>query len=81
MMQRRRGSLAPIDAPLGESSEQYRVNLAGTSGSAELVATATSISVDAGQVAALGAGPVAVEVRQIGDVAASRPAKLTITLS
>ena len=70
-----------VDAPLGEASEQYRINLFGTAGSAELLAAAPSLTVPAADVTALGLGDLGIAVRQIGDVAASRPAELTITLS
>ena len=71
---------APIDAPLGEASEQYWVNLIGASGSIELSAPTTSLTVAAAHVAMLGAGQLTVEVRQIGDVAISRPAQATINI-
>lgn len=69
-----------IDAPLGEAREQYRVTLSGTAGSAEFVSGEPQLTVDALSLAAVG-GSVTVEVRQIGDLAASRPAQLNITLS
>ena len=78
---RRRGSLAPIDAPVGEAAEQYRVNLSGTASSAEVLAAAPSLSVAAAARAALGLGDLAIEVRQIGDAAVSHPAELVFTLS
>jgi hypothetical protein len=70
-----------IDAPLGEANEQYRVNLVGPSGSTELLATSPFVTIAAADVAALGLGETAIEVRQIGDVAVSRPAELTLTIS
>jgi hypothetical protein len=72
--------LDEIDAPLGETSEQYRVNMTGSAGSAVLTASEPLLTVAAANVAGLGAGIVQLEVRQIGDVAASRPAQLTFTL-
>ena len=70
-----------IDAPLGEASEEYRINLAGTAGSTELLATSPSVTIAAADVVALGLGEMTLEVRQIGDVAVSRPAELTLILS
>jgi hypothetical protein len=70
-----------IDAPLGEANEQYRLSLTGVSGPVELLATQPSLTIAAADVAALGGGELTVEVRQIGDVAVSRPAQLTLPLS
>ena len=69
-----------IDAPLGEASELYRANLAGASQSLELAATEPALTIAAADLAALGAGNLSIEVRQIGDVAVSRPAQLTLTI-
>lgn len=70
-----------IDAPLGEASEQYRVNLIGAATSIELTVAQPLLTVASANVAVLGLGPATVEVRQIGDVGASRPAQLILTLS
>jgi len=67
-----------IDAPLGEVIEQYRVNMIGIAGSLQLTATQPLLEVPASDAAALGSGELMIEVRQIGDVAASRPAQLTL---
>jgi len=69
-----------IDSPLGESAEQYRLKFTGSAGEAEFVSEQPSLIVPAASVAALGTGPAEIEVRQIGDFAASRPAQLSITL-
>jgi hypothetical protein len=69
-----------IDAPLGEAREQYRVNLTGSVASLEIYADQPTVTISAADAAALGSGPVVVEVRQIGDLAASRPAQLSFTL-
>jgi hypothetical protein len=69
-----------IDAPLGESVEQYRVTVTGSATVAELSTDQPSLNVPAVSVADLGSGPASIEVRQVGDFAASRPAQLTITL-
>jgi hypothetical protein len=70
-----------IDAPLGESTEQYRVNLSGIAGALELTTTQPLLAIAASDVATLGVGAVMIEVRQIGDVAVSRAAQMAITLS
>ena len=69
-----------VDAPLGETREQYRVLITGSLSSVELLSDQPSQTIAAATIANLGAGPATVEVRQIGDFAASRPAQLTITL-
>jgi hypothetical protein len=70
-----------IDAPLGETREQYRVAVTGSSGSIELDLDQPLAAVAAALVDTLGVGPATVEVRQIGDRGASRPAVLTTNLS
>jgi hypothetical protein len=69
-----------IDAPLGETSEQYRIVLTGTASTIELTSSQPTETLEAGNVALLGAGPVSIEVRQVGDFGVSRPAQLTINL-
>lgn len=70
-----------IDAPLGEAREQYSVVLSGSLGAIELQSNEPSLIVPATMVAEIGTGSAAVEIRQIGDFAASRPAQVTITIS
>lgn len=74
------GSLAPIDAPLGESSEQYRVNIARPLGSLELTTSEPALQVLAGELASVGSGQVTIAARQIGDWGASRPAEISLTI-
>jgi hypothetical protein len=69
-----------IDAPLGETIEQYRATLSGSSTSLELLAGEPSVTVSALSVATLGSGAATVEVRQIGDLAVSRPTTLNLIL-
>lgn len=69
-----------IDAPLGEASEQYRVNLSGVGGSHELISTQPWLTIAAADVATLGGGPATVDVQQIGDAAASRSARVSLIL-
>jgi len=68
-----------IDAPLGEGNEQYRVTLSGVSGAIELLVAETYSTIAAADIGALGAGELTIEVRQLGDVAASRPAQLKLS--
>jgi hypothetical protein len=70
-----------IDAPLGEAIEQYSVGVSGSAAAIELQSDQTGLVVPASAVAGLGAGPVTVEVRQIGDFAASHPAQISLIIS
>jgi len=72
--------LDEVDAPLGESREQYRVEISGTDAVLELVSDATTLSVPAADLMRLGGSIASVEVRQVGDWAMSRPAQLSIDL-
>ena len=69
-----------VDAPLGEATERYRVLIAGALTEIELFAAEQNLTVPAASLPPLGLGPTAIEVQQIGDFAASRPAHITITL-
>jgi hypothetical protein len=67
-----------IDVPIGETREQYRIVLASAVNAVEISSDQPSLTVSADTLALLGSGPLSVEVRQIGDFAASRPAQATI---
>jgi hypothetical protein len=67
-----------IDAPLGETSEQYRVVLTGAGSELDYSVGQPSLTVSATDLATLGAGEIAIDVRQIGDFASSRPSQLNI---
>jgi hypothetical protein len=69
-----------IDAPIGESREQYRVTVTGTSGTAEFTCGAPAISIPSPALAVAGSGTATVEVRQVGDWAVSRPAQTSVIL-
>jgi hypothetical protein len=69
-----------IDAPLGESTEQYRISVSGAPGFLEFQATEPSLLIPAAQLGEIGSGPITIEVRQVGDAAASRPATVTLTI-
>lgn len=72
--------LDEVDAPVGESREQYSVAISSAAGSLEYIADQPALTVTAGDLPTLGPGPASIEVRQLGDLAASRPAQLTIQL-
>lgn len=80
-MRQRRGSLAPIDPPLGASVERYRVTLSGQQGSLELECAQPSITIGAADLAAIGPGAAQLQVRQVGDYAASHPTEYQLILS
>jgi hypothetical protein len=73
--------LDEIDAPLGESREAYRVIVTGPLGSIELEAVTPQLKIPASALAAVGSGEASVEVRQIGDFAASRAAQQNIIIA
>ena len=82
-MRRSRGGFAwldEVDAPVGESQEQYRVAIVGAAAELDLATVEPSVTVAASDLASLGSGAATVEVRQIGDWAASRPVQVTIEL-
>jgi hypothetical protein len=69
-----------VDAPLGESREQYSITVSADSGSLDLTAGEPSLIIAASELAGLGGGTAIIEVRQLGDWAASRPTQLTTDL-
>lgn len=73
--------LDEVDAPLGETAEQYRVTVVGAGGSVEATSGAQQIVIPAADLAGAGSGVATVEVRQIGDFAASRAASINVILS
>lgn len=73
--------LDEVDAPIGEAREQFRVTLTGTSANLELTTEGPAVVVAAADIASLGSRSALIEVRQLGDWAASRPAQLTIDLA
>jgi hypothetical protein len=81
MMQRRRGSLAPVDMPLGERVEQYILAVTLGSQSLEYSYGSPTMTVPAADLLALGSGLATIAVQQVGDWGASRPAATQITLN
>jgi hypothetical protein len=72
--------LDDMDAPLGEARELYRVALEGAGGIIEVETSATALNFDADQLAIVGTGIATLSIRQLGDLAASRAATMTINL-
>jgi hypothetical protein len=70
-----------VDAPIGESREEYRVTITGGSGVVERAAAEPQLVIGAPDLVPPGGGPATVEIRQIGDWSASLPAQITIDLS
>ena len=70
-----------IDAPIGESTEQYATTLTGVATQIELTSNQPGTTVGPGTLTTLGTGPVSIVVRQVGDFAASHPAQTSITLA
>lgn len=73
--------LDDIEAPLGESRERYRCELAGTVGQIEVETEVPQLAFDAGQLAAVGTGEATLSIWQLGDLATSRAATMTVTLT
>lgn len=69
-----------VDAPIGESVEKYRVTVEGTAAVVEATSLIPQVVIPAAELAGIGAGAAAIEVRQLGDFAASRPAFISIIL-
>ena len=68
-----------VDAPLGCSTELYRITLSSSAGSAVREVSRPQLELDASDVAELGDGQVQISVVQVGDLAESRPALAVIT--
>jgi hypothetical protein len=72
--------LNEIDAPLAERREEYRVTVIGSEDRLELTTSSPAIEIVAADLARVGPGVAQVEVRQIGELAASRPTRLTLSI-
>jgi hypothetical protein len=70
-----------IDAPLGEEREQYRVVISGSQNGLESIVDEPAIVIADAVLSDLGTGPALIDVRQVGDLTASRPAQISINLS
>ena len=70
-----------IDAPLGEAREQYRVVISGSENGLESMVDEPVLVIADAVLSDLGTGPALIDVRQIGDFTASRPAQIGINLS
>jgi len=69
-----------IDSPIGESSERYRVTVEGSAGAAQIECGTPEASFSNAQLQSLGPGAAMVSIVQIGDLAPSRAAELTIQI-
>jgi len=67
-----------VEAPVDGEVQGYRVSIAGAAGAIERDTDGSNLSVGAAEIAALGTGPFIISVRQIGALALSRPATITI---
>jgi len=67
-----------VDAPLDCSVELYRVTVKRAAGALTVETTANTAEFAAGEVGALGPGNLEISVIQVGDLAVSRPAQLTL---
>jgi hypothetical protein len=74
------GWLDQVDVPLGESREQYRVSVAGPAGTIEIGCETPSLVIGTATLSSLGTGTATIDVRQLGDWAASPPARISINL-
>ena len=70
-----------VEAPLVCSAELYRVTLTGPAASVERTSTEPLLDFTAEDVAAIGQGQAELWVAQVGDLAVSRPATLSITIN
>ena len=69
------------DVPLGEASERYRINIAGSAGSIELWAQTSGLVVGAPTLVSVGLGPTTIQVEQVGDFAVSPAEQLDIIIT
>lgn len=69
-----------VEAPPDPSVQGYRLRLVGPSGAIERDFAGTTGNFTAAEVAPLGAGPIEVQLRQIGTLMLSRPQSTTINL-
>lgn len=68
-----------VDAPLGAASELYRITLEAGSLAIETETVVPQVTFTAAQLAGLGQGPFTLSVAQVGELALSRPATITIS--
>ena len=72
--------LDEIDAPIGETKEEYSVTIEGVSGTLVRDCGSTTLTIPAAELSAAGPGPATIDVRQVGDWAASPPTAVSINL-
>lgn len=67
-----------VEAPPDPTVQGYRLRIVGSSTTIERDSSELQATLTAAEVASLGAGPIEVQLRQIGTLALSRPATVTI---
>lgn len=75
------GWLDDVDMPLGEWVEQYSVTVSAGGKSLDYVCGVPALTIEAADLALLGAEEAVVAVKQVGDWGASRAADTQITLA
>jgi len=68
-----------IEAPVDGAVHGYRLKVVGSEGSLARDVIEPEVTIASADITTLGSGPLSVEVRQIGAVALSRPATITIS--
>jgi hypothetical protein len=56
------------------------VTIGGAEGTLEFQTDQAALTLSAAELTAAGSGPLTIEVRQVGDAAASRPGQATLTI-
>jgi hypothetical protein len=69
-----------VEVPLGCATELYRVTLTGPAGEIQVETSIPQVELAAADIAALGSGDGQIAVVQVGDLAVSRAASVSITL-
>ena len=70
--------LDQIEAPSDPAVHGYRFRVTGAAGTIERECPDSSTVLSPAETVSLGPGPIEVEVRQVGTLAVSRPAAITI---
>jgi hypothetical protein len=69
-----------VDAPLGETTERYRIDIAGSAGTLSIDTAEPRLLLDPDALASIGGGEAKVAITQVGDFAQSRPLRGTLTI-
>lgn len=68
--------LDEVDIPLDPQMQGYRVKLSGAAATIERSSTVEQVTISAPEVATMGAGPITIDVRQVGPMALSHEATI-----